>query len=58
MTNTSIEQFHVELEPTSTFEAKDADTNEIQSIPQNHHEGDNHDIKLFHCYLYIYVHVY
>ena len=46
MTNTSTEQFHVELKPTSTFEAKDADTNEIQSIPQNHHEGDNHDIEL------------
>ena len=44
MTNTSTEQFHVKLEPTSTFEAKDA---EMQNIPQNHHEGDYCGIELY-----------
>ena len=38
---TSMEQYHVELEPSSTLKAKDADTIEMHGISHgNNHEGE------------------
>ena len=40
-TYTSTEQYHVELEPSSTLKAKDADTIEMHGISHgNNHEGE------------------
>ena len=40
-TYSSTEQFRVELEPSSTFKAKDADAIEMQGISHgNNHEGE------------------